>query len=151
MVRPLQISKMVAFFLLLAFGGRVHAATETTSQTQGSPVIKGIMIGTGYGLLGGTCLGIASLAFSQNPSKNFRNIAVGASIGLYAGILFGTYIGIKAKKQQEYLEQPGDYDQTRNLLGPSENLSKVEYARDFIVSSKKPKHMPFTYALTWNF
>lgn len=43
---------------------------------------------TGYGIAAGTLLGIASLAFDTEV----RAIAVGASLGLYAGILFGSYI-----------------------------------------------------------
>ncbi len=43
---------------------------------------------TGYGVAAGTLLGVASLAFDTEA----RAIAIGASLGLYAGILFGAYI-----------------------------------------------------------
>lgn len=45
-----------------------------------------------YGLLTGTLLGAASLAFSDNPGQNLHRVARGASLGLYAGIALGWYI-----------------------------------------------------------
>lgn len=45
-----------------------------------------------YGVLAGTLVGAATLAFTNNPGDNLNNIARGASIGLYAGILLGAYI-----------------------------------------------------------
>jgi len=43
---------------------------------------------TVYGTAGGALLGIASLVYENKP----RRIAQGASLGLYAGILFGVYV-----------------------------------------------------------
>jgi hypothetical protein len=45
-----------------------------------------------YGVLAGTLVGGASLAFSDKPGDNLNKVARGASIGLYAGILLGAYI-----------------------------------------------------------
>ena len=45
-----------------------------------------------YGVLAGTLVGAASLAFSDKPGDNLNKVARGASIGLYAGILLGLYI-----------------------------------------------------------
>jgi hypothetical protein len=42
--------------------------------------------------MAGSLVGLASLAFYSEPSKKARNIALGASIGLYAGILLGSYM-----------------------------------------------------------
>lgn len=44
-----------------------------------------------YGVLAGTLVGAASLAFADNPGDNLQRVARGASIGLYAGILLGVY------------------------------------------------------------
>lgn len=44
-----------------------------------------------YGVLAGTLVGVASLAFEDQPGKNLNHVARGASIGLYAGILLGLY------------------------------------------------------------
>lgn len=45
-----------------------------------------------FGVLAGTIVGAASLAFTDKPGDNLNNIARGASIGLYAGILLGVYV-----------------------------------------------------------
>lgn len=45
-----------------------------------------------YGVVAGTLTGIGSLAFYDTPSRHTRNIAMGASIGLYVGILLGAYM-----------------------------------------------------------
>ncbi len=45
-----------------------------------------------YGTIAGAAVGGASLAFVRRPSQNFSRVAVGASVGLYAGILLGIYV-----------------------------------------------------------
>jgi len=45
-----------------------------------------------YGVLAGTLVGAASLAFTSKPSDNFGRVARGASLGLYTGILLGLYV-----------------------------------------------------------
>ena len=43
------------------------------------------------GIVAGALLGAASLALTESPGDNLRNIAMGASIGLYLGIGIGVY------------------------------------------------------------
>lgn len=45
-----------------------------------------------YGVLAGTLVGAATLAFTDKPGENLQAIARGASLGLYAGILLGVYV-----------------------------------------------------------
>lgn len=45
-----------------------------------------------YGVLAGTLVGTASLAFVKQPNKNMHRVARGASLGLYTGILLGLYV-----------------------------------------------------------
>src|SRR6266404_3452918 len=45
-----------------------------------------------YGVMAGTLVGAASLAFTSQPSENLGRVARGASIGLYAGIALGLYV-----------------------------------------------------------
>lgn len=45
-----------------------------------------------YGVLAGTLVGAASLAFTKQPSKNMHRVARGASLGLYTGIVLGLYV-----------------------------------------------------------
>ena len=44
-----------------------------------------------YGVLAGTLVGAASLAFVDKPGDNLQRVARGASLGLYAGIALGVY------------------------------------------------------------
>ncbi|MEX1099602.1 MAG: hypothetical protein WEB87_04210, partial [Bacteriovoracaceae bacterium] len=53
-----------------------------------NPKTKAFLVVTAYGTVGGALLGFASMAFGTNS----RSIAQGASLGLYAGIIFGTYV-----------------------------------------------------------
>lgn len=52
------------------------------------PKTKAFLVVAGYGTVGGALLGFASLAFGTNS----RAVAQGASLGLYAGIIFGAYV-----------------------------------------------------------
>jgi hypothetical protein len=45
-----------------------------------------------YGVLAGTLVGAASLAFVDKPGDNLNRVARGASLGLYSGIILGFYI-----------------------------------------------------------
>lgn len=53
-----------------------------------SPKVKAVGAMALYGTVGGALLGTASLAFGTKA----RSIAKGASLGLYAGLLFGAYV-----------------------------------------------------------
>jgi uncharacterized membrane protein YgdD (TMEM256/DUF423 family) len=50
------------------------------------------MMSCTYGVLAGTLVGAASLAFTNKPGDNINRLARGASLGLYAGILLGVYV-----------------------------------------------------------
>lgn len=60
-------------------------------KTQADPARDFVMSCT-YGVLAGTLVGTATLAFADKPGDNLNRIARGASIGLYAGILLGLYV-----------------------------------------------------------
>lgn len=60
----------------------------TKSHAAMDPKAKAFAVMCGYGTVGGALLGFASMAFGANS----RAIAQGASLGLYAGIIFGAYV-----------------------------------------------------------
>lgn len=71
------------------------------------PKAKAFMVVCAYGTVGGALLGFASLSFGSNP----RAIAQGASLGLYAGIIFGAYVLTSYNQKQSsngYDNQPED-------------------------------------------
>lgn len=59
-----------------------------------------------YGTIAGTLVGVASLAFTNQPGENLRNVARGASLGLYAGILLGFYVTQVVSDGDELQPQP---------------------------------------------
>lgn len=71
------------------------------------PKLKIVGTMAGYGVVGGALLGTATMAFGANG----RAIAKGASLGLYAGLIFGTYVvtSYELKKRGYGQEQKGDY------------------------------------------
>ncbi len=79
-MKSLSFLRVVLVCLILGLGSRpVHALDSKT---------KIMLTVAGYGTAAGTLLGVASLAFGTKA----RAIAQGASLGLYAGLIFGSYI-----------------------------------------------------------
>lgn len=85
--------------ITLLFSSPGHAALD--------PKLKMMVTMAGYGIVGGALLGTASLAFDTGG----RSIAKGASLGLYAGLLFGGYVilNYEMKKRGFGQEEKGDF------------------------------------------
>jgi hypothetical protein len=77
-MKKLLISLAILFSLTIP--------TDNVSALE--PKQKAFMVMTTYGTVGGALLGFASMAFGSGS----RSIAQGASLGLYAGIIFGSYV-----------------------------------------------------------
>ena len=77
--------------MILAFSVSVHAASSPGGPPPDNSTHEFIMSCT-YGVLAGTLVGAASLAFTDEPGQNLNIVARGASLGLYAGILLGLYV-----------------------------------------------------------
>lgn len=67
------------------------AALTVPRQGRAEPM-REFVLSASYGVLAGTLVGAATLAFSDKPGDNLNKVARGASIGLYAGILLGLYV-----------------------------------------------------------
>lgn len=102
---------MIALLLLLAF-------SLPSRPAQAASKSKIFVMTSTYGVLTGTLAGLASLAFYGNPGEHTRNMAMGASLGLYAGIALGLYI-VYATPEKEKKEVPGGtrVDPNENPLG----------------------------------
>lgn len=90
---------VVGLSLILGFHVPVARAAQDTSGRE-------FLMSCTYGVLAGTLVGAASLAFTQKPSDNLNIVARGASLGLYAGILLGFYVvyivpGLEAGADEE--------------------------------------------------
>ncbi len=65
-----------------------HLFWSNQASAQMDPKTKALVSTSLYGTIGGALLGTAALAFGADG----RWIAKGASLGLYSGLLFGSYI-----------------------------------------------------------
>lgn len=79
---------------------------------------KAFMTIVGYGTAGGALLGAASMAFGTST----RAVAQGASLGLYAGILFGTYVLVS-----HHNKRYGSYDDNSSPYKESSDIYSDEY------------------------
>lgn len=91
---------------------RVRAALAISSfllaisySQQSSAIGKEFITSATYGVLAGTMVGAATLAFTDNPGDNLGRIARGASLGLYAGIALGLYVTYGIQAAQNYEEE----------------------------------------------
>lgn len=82
---------------------------------------KAFLTIVGYGTAGGAILGAASTAFGTST----RAIAQGASLGLYAGILFGTYVLVS-----HHNKRYGSYDDNSSPYQDSNDIYGDEYQSD---------------------
>ena len=88
-------SMLPLFLLLVLLAPKTHAEE-----------MKEFMVACTYGVLAGTLVGTATLAFTKKPGENLQSIARGASLGLYAGIFLGLYvINLNPDSEIEELEQ----------------------------------------------
>ncbi|MBS1982558.1 MAG: hypothetical protein JST16_00185 [Bdellovibrionales bacterium] len=66
-----------------------------------------------YGVMAGSLTGLASLAFYDHPGDHMRNVAMGASLGLYAGILMSAYMIYAVpdmKNPSKQIDEPSSID-----------------------------------------
>jgi hypothetical protein len=113
MKRILSATLVVLFCLTLLKPQKAQAAMPAKARAFVTVV--------GYGTASGALLGAASMAFGQST----RAIAQGASIGLYAGILFGAYI-LVAHHQKRY----GNYDDDSSPYKDSNDVYGDGYQDD---------------------
>ncbi len=92
---------MKKLFLILFISVMTMAPIQKTYALDAKG--KAFLVICTYGTVGGALLGFASMAFGTNS----RAIAQGASLGLYAGIAFGSYVLLSHKSNNQV---PADFD-----------------------------------------
>ncbi len=133
-MKKLITATFVCFTLLFA----------SVSQAAIDPKLKMVATMAGYGAVGGALLGTASLAFGSGG----RSIAKGASLGLYAGIIFGSYIilNYEMKKRGFGAEEKGDYYPESDSTYDNEQTNVLvdieEYRLAQFENKKDPKKDP---------
>ncbi|EQC49321.1 hypothetical protein M899_1550 [Bacteriovorax sp. BSW11_IV] len=80
--------------------------SSPAARAEVDPKLKALGAMAAYGTVGGALLGTASLAFGTKG----RSVAIGASLGLYAGLIFGGYVVMThAMKKRGYQQGGGEY------------------------------------------
>lgn len=94
-----NLFKIIVLTVSLFITSSVSAQMDPKAKAVGTMAL--------YGTVGGTLLGAASLAFGAKG----RSVAIGASLGLYAGLIFGGYVvGTHTLKSKGYFDKkPDDY------------------------------------------
>lgn len=103
------LSLFLVFFLTLAVLKPQDAHAEMPAKA------KAILTMAGYGVAGGALLGFASMAFGNTS----RAVAQGASLGLYAGLIFGAYVLIAHHQKQvgSYQDDSSPYKDSNDVYG----------------------------------
>jgi hypothetical protein len=94
-------------FVVLSF-------TQQAAHAQMDPKVKALGTMAVYGTVGGALLGTAALAFDAGG----RSPAIGASLGLYLGLIFGGYVvtshAMKKRSVQDQYNEENYYPDTQS-------------------------------------
>lgn len=93
----------------LLFSNLSLAASSAVNTTDTSS--REFIMSCTYGVLAGTLVGVALLAFTDQPGENLGKVARGASLGLYTGILLGLYVVYGVPNED--LKEPELYNSPR--------------------------------------
>ena len=91
--------KLKIMIYVIALVGMTSYSSKALSI---EPKVKAVLTMAGYGTVGGALLGAASLAFDTGG----RSVAIGASVGLYVGLIFGSFIVVSHKMKKYNDENP---------------------------------------------
>jgi hypothetical protein len=113
----------------------------STSAFAVDPKLKILGTMSGYGIVGGAMLGTASMAFGGSG----RSIARGASLGLYGGLIFGTYVILSYEmKKRGFNDQPREdyYPDSRSPYEEPQSNLVVPDINEFKLASLENKKDP---------
>lgn len=106
-LRAVKLSALIFASLLtslIAPQSFAQGVNQLQNPQTSNPTREFVMSCT-YGVLAGTLVGAASLAFADKPSDKLYRVARGASLGLYTGILLGVYVVYVVPSLEEPLEE----------------------------------------------
>lgn len=105
------------------------------------PKLKILGTMSGYGIVGGALLGAATMAFGTSA----RAIAKGASLGLYGGLIFGSYVILSYEiRKRGYSEQPREdyYPDSRSPYEDGQTSIGTPALNDYGLASVENKKDP---------
>jgi hypothetical protein len=99
--RPANRPLAVLTHLIVAMAIALASLLPTRAAWAVDRDVKAILVGGGYGLVGGTLLGAVSLPFTQD----LRSVFIGTSVGLYLGLAVGVYYVLERDREGNPLRQ----------------------------------------------
>lgn len=105
--------------------GGLLLASPSSRAVSSDQATRVFLVTSSYGVMAGSLTGLASLAFYKDPGNHLKNVAIGASLGLYAGILMGAYM-IYVVPEQNRPRRPREEDLDSFELDSSLDLQKSE-------------------------
>lgn len=101
-----QINTLVIIALLLVFSSQAFGQAGNKDVEELVEGTKSDLLVVISGGLAGAVLGLSTLSFVDEPKEHTRNIIVGASIGIIAGVGYVAYS--QANKSREMMYGPAD-------------------------------------------
>lgn len=115
------------FVILLITFSLTSSQSVSAAAPKLNPKTKAFLLMTAYGTVGGFLLGTASLAFETPGRAPF----LGASLGLYAGLAFGSYVLVSHYVEKDRKLNPHKYidDGSAGDYGelPNQMLNQYNY------------------------
>lgn len=124
MIKQRDNDHMKTAKLLLIFCFLFSLNVSAQNADPGRQKTREFLMSCTYGILTGTLVGAASLAFTDSPGDNLHRVARGASLGLYAGIALGYYI-TTLDDQPELPPEYQDGDIPPDLLPQSNQMQII--------------------------
>ena len=108
--------------LFLALSISTSVLFPVRAQAEIPAKAKAFLTISAYGAAGGALLGFASMAFGTSS----KSISQGASLGLYAGIIFGTYVLVSHhnKRYGSYDDSSSPYHNSSDVYGEGYDASE---------------------------
>ncbi|MBG60796.1 MAG: hypothetical protein CME67_03825 [Halobacteriovoraceae bacterium] len=101
-----------------------------------------VVVGGG---LAGAILGLSTLSFVDEPKDHTKNILVGASLGIIAGVGYVAFSQANKSRDMLYGEPEASYEAESNFG----SYARVEWHNENIVESRKSELTPF--GITYSF
>lgn len=120
---------LVTIVCLITVLGHSHSAAAASMTLEQK--YQDVFVSAGYSTALGAAVGGALLAFKEEPSEHLRYIAIGASIGFFAGTAFGTYMVVAPS-----FAASGDTDVEPSLNYAASGAKERQLVVEPIINSK---------------
>lgn len=138
----MRIAPTLAPTLAVLFGAVLVGAANAPEALALDRDVKTVLIAGGYGLAGGTIVGLATLPIHQDV----KGIFVGSSIGLYVGVVVGIFHVFNRKDPQNPLSEKTAFAPL-NIHEPPRLIAAVPYRPEGVWPGAEPPELKLALKL----